>query len=277
MHIRNTMCIILLAIAISIILSCAATVNPDIKLHKDASAKELKLGNLQSALSHMDYAEAACDNPPCREEVLHWMIGLGAQQNNDVFRAKAYEKLALHHLERYLAGQTDGLVSAKTVANEFYLWADSLKKGRGDLFPLPDAMILAASLHLFDRPDSSVYLIAEVMKIGVELKQDAIPTQLKIAIGRGKALIDELSNKMNENFEQGKEKIISSDPEAGIDELVYAYRASAALGKTELAANSAVLLAEYYAGIGKGDIAGQWTSAALRWKGESIHGKSHAE
>lgn len=277
MNTHKLLILILLAIATSILFSCAATVNPDIQMHKDASANALKLGDLQAAISHVDYAEAACDSPPCREEVFRWMIGLGAAQNNDIFRAKAYEKLTLRHLENYLSGQPDGLANAKAVAGEFFHWADSLKTTRGDLFPLPDAMILTASLHLFDRPDSSVYLIAEVLKMGVELQRETIPVQMKIAIGRGKALIDELSTKMNESFERGKTKIGSSAPETGIDDLIYAFRASAALGETELAASTAVLLAEYYAGIGQGDIAGQWTSAALRWKGESIHGKKPAE
>jgi len=252
-------------IPILLFLGCAGT-NPDVQKHRNMAEEAMMAGDSRVAISHIDYAVAACENDTsCERDIYRWMLDFATAHNNDVFRAKAYERLALSYLEPSSEGN---MVEAKRIAAEYLRWADSLRAARGDLFPLTDALILEASVFRLDRPDSAIDFITQVLKLGSGFERTELPKQLRIAIGRGKALIDGLNAEMIARFEAGKRG------EDAIANLTYAFRAAAAFGKADIASDSAALLAELYDKKGDHESASRWTAEALKWKGNSIHEKS---
>ena len=262
-----------LSIIVAILAGCAGT-NPDVMLHRNMAEDAMITGDSRAAMSHIDYAVDACeDDTTCERGIFRWMLDFASNRNNDFFRAKAYERIALSSLKAYSSDENNSeeLDIAKEIATVYIEWADSLRQNRGDLFPLPDALILGAEVNRFDRPDSALDFVGWVFRIGLEFEKGEIPQHLRIAIGMGKSIIDGIGAEMNSRMSDGAASIDSG--ENAVDDLIYAFRASAALGNAAIASNSATLLSGFYNKKGDLESASKWGSAALKWKGEEIHGE----
>ncbi|MCK5832598.1 hypothetical protein KAH81_02910 [bacterium] len=263
--------LLIFTIFISVLFLSCRSVSKEVLFHRDASAESLRNGQIANALSHIDYAANACNNLECQTQLYRWMIDYGFERKNDVYRSQGYERLTLGLLDSYLEENAEDLFTAKIVGAEYLAWADSLRENRGDLFPLTSALLLNASVNIYDRPDSALGFLSDVFKIGIDYGEKELPTHLRIAIGKSKALIDQIYVMMNKHFETAKEYLKSDSPEEAIDGLLYTFRVSAALNEAQIAGSASVLLAEYYDSIGEKELAARWTAIALRWKGNASY------
>ncbi len=252
-------------IAILFFAGCAGN-KAEIKRHRAIAKSAYDASDFRTASAHIDSAAVVCSNIGCVSDAYRWLIQVSTASGNDVLRAQAYKNLALAYLDYASkakpANSQEFADSAHSTASRYLSWSDSLHALRGDPFPLADALLLSAQTAPADSPGIA---IENLLRITVRPESAEVPRNLQPYIAQAEKLLDEFGREMALRYKAANEAF-EQTPESAIEDYKYVFNSAAGFRNSELAAESAIKIAEYYRDTGNKTQAAIWAGEALFWE-----------
>lgn len=254
---------LIVSLSMIFILSCAGN-KAELKRHRAIAEESYRSAAFQTAKAHVDSAAAICEDIPCKIAEYRWLLNISTTSGNDVLRAEAYEKLILAflHSSAHAKRKAEYADSARAFAESYLSWSDTLHALRGDPLPLASALLLCAEIA---PPDSPNIAIKHLQRIVAHPESATIPQSLKPYMSRAQALLDEIGREMALRFRTAKQTLDNAST-FPLEDLKFVYLAASGFYNSELAAEVAVKLAEYFRDEGNQIEASKWAGEALLWE-----------